>query len=90
LTRAVELLLRKEKVDVNAINQHLNTPLHFATEQGSMAIVELLLGRDGIKLGMASRRLLTPLDKAFSLNHTEIAELLEARGAPANRRPIRH
>jgi ankyrin repeat protein len=82
----VELLLSKEQVDVNAVNQDGNTPLHFATEQGSLETVKMLMARPEIKLGEISKRLYTPLDKAIRLNHKEIAKLLEEHGAPRNLR----
>jgi ankyrin repeat protein len=81
----VQILLSRDKVDVNAVNQERNTPLHFAVDQGSMEIVKMLVEREDIKLGETNRRFLTPLDKATQLGQTEVAEFLESKGAPRNR-----
>jgi ankyrin repeat protein len=85
----VEILLAKDKVDVNAVNQHGNTPLHFAVDQGSLEIVKMLVARADTKVGEINRGFLTPLDKATTLGQTEIAEFLESRGAPRNRTKAR-
>lgn len=75
------LIARGAKID--ARNHDGYTPLHFAAEAGSRAMVELLL-RAGASLQSRTGDGLTPLHCAARGNNRDAAEVLVSKGADLN------
>jgi ankyrin repeat protein len=66
--------------EVNAKDNHGETPLHFACLAGNVAIAKLLISK-GADLNAADSEGSTPLDKAILFNHSQLAGLLVTEGA---------
>ncbi len=98
LKKIVELLLRKENTDINAIDSYWGgTALHIAASNGHKEIVELLLdkgadsnakdnGRDNNTEGVNIVAGFSALQQAARYGHKEVVELLLDRGADINDR----
>ena len=89
-----QLLLLGRGADANRQNDDYMTPLHFASEHGSLEMARLLLDHhDGAKVNAASKRGEAPMHQLFQGsnprvlylgNHLGVAQLLLERGANAN------
>ena len=76
----VRLLLEREEVFVNSIDNESKTALFFAASEGHKAVVELLL-EGGANVDSKNTYGRTPLSYAASGGHKAIVELLLERGA---------
>ena len=64
-----------------------NTPLHYASEKGHLAIVQFLLS-NGVDVDAGDSHNLTPLMLASIKGHVAVVEALLDKGADANHRNI--
>jgi ankyrin repeat protein len=76
----IELLLKREKVDVNLKGGNNQTPLLCAAQRGHEAIVQLLLEK-GADPAAADEDGSTPLHLASGRGHAEVVKLLLEKGA---------
>ncbi|MEG4517237.1 MULTISPECIES: ankyrin repeat domain-containing protein [unclassified Microcoleus] len=79
-TKEVAALLM---LDINAIDQSGNTPLHLAVDRGSQDIAELLIA-NGARVNVRNENGQTPLYRAIAIGHNEIAALLINNGTDVN------
>ncbi|HEY9301636.1 MAG TPA: ankyrin repeat domain-containing protein [Phormidium sp.] len=79
-TKEVAALLM---LDINAIDQSGNTPLHLAVDRGSQDIAELLIA-NGARVNARNANGQTPLYRAIAIGHNEIAALLINNGTDVN------
>ncbi|MBE9123192.1 ankyrin repeat domain-containing protein [Tychonema sp. LEGE 07199] len=79
-TKEVAALLM---LDINAIDQYGDTPLHLAVDQGSQDIAELLIA-NGARVNVRNENGQTPLYRAIAIGHNEIAALLINNGTDVN------
>ncbi|WP_265040104.1 ankyrin repeat domain-containing protein [Wolbachia endosymbiont (group A) of Trypoxylon clavicerum] len=81
-------LLRKEGIDVNAVDVHNNTPLHLAVKKDNIDInvLNALLGAEGINVNVKDEfGEWTPLHWAVSKNRIDkVKALLGAEGIDVN------
>lgn len=69
--------------DVNAADNHHETPLHSAAEQGGVKVAKVLL-EAGAEVDIRDDQGHTPLHSAASWGHVELARVLLAAGADVN------
>jgi adenylate kinase len=67
--------------DVNEQDQHGNTVLHIATQNGHLDIVNFLFTQAGIRVNAQNKKGHTPLHMAIQYNYQEVADVLKAHGA---------
>ncbi|MEG4984677.1 ankyrin repeat domain-containing protein [Microcoleus sp. BR0-C5] len=79
-TKEVAALLM---LDINAIDQSGNTPLHLAVDRGSQDIAELLIA-NGARVNVRNENGQTPLYRAIAIGHNDIAALLINNGTDVN------
>ncbi|MEG4228888.1 ankyrin repeat domain-containing protein [Microcoleus sp. N9_B2] len=79
-TKEVAALLM---LDINAIDQSGDTPLHLAVDRGSQDIAELLIA-NGARVNVRNAKGQTPLYRAIAIGHNEIAALLINNGTDVN------
>ena len=79
-TKEVAALLM---LDINAIDESGNTPLHLAVDRGSQDIAELLIA-NGASVNARNEKGQTPLYRAIAIGHNEIAALLINNGTDVN------
>ncbi|MEG4804154.1 ankyrin repeat domain-containing protein [Microcoleus sp. ARI1-B5] len=79
-TKEVAALLM---LDINAMDQSGNTPLHLAVDRGSQDIAELLIA-NGARVNVRNENGQTPLYRAIAIGHNEIAALLINNGTDVN------
>ncbi|WP_264688145.1 ankyrin repeat domain-containing protein [Wolbachia endosymbiont (group A) of Sympetrum striolatum] len=79
-TEVVNLLLKREDIDVNAISKDGYTPLHLATEKGYIEIVKTLIEGEGDVKAVDKYRN-TPLHLAAKKGRIEIVKTLIEAGA---------
>ncbi|MBD1828763.1 ankyrin repeat domain-containing protein [Microcoleus vaginatus GB1-A2] len=79
-TKEVAALLM---LDINAIDQYGDTPLHLAVDRGSQDIAELLIA-NGARVNVRNANGQTPLYQAIAIGHNEIAALLINNGTDVN------
>lgn len=79
-TEVVNLLLKREDIDVNAISKDGYTPLHLATEKGYIETVKTLIGA-GANVNALDKDKRTPLHNA---KNEETAKALIGAGAKVN------
>ena len=79
-TKEVAALLM---LDINAMDQSGNTPLHLAVDRGSQDIAELLIA-NGARVNVRNANGQTPLYRAIAIGHNEIAALLINNGTDVN------
>ena len=72
----VELLLKKEGININLQNKSNLTALMIASYEGHTAIVELLLKKEGININLQNNFNSTALILASNKGHTAIVKLL--------------
>ena len=82
---AVVLLLFEHEVNIKAVNNKLESPLHLAARWGRLAVAEALLNRSQIwkKANVNARDILgdTPLHLAVRWGHEDLVKLLVDKGA---------
>jgi len=71
--------LIKERSDVNAVNEHGNTPLHYACFWGYDMICEDLLNA-GAQVGIANKDGHTPIEKAKPSLAKRLQDIVERSG----------
>ena len=81
---AVQALLEKNDIDVNAPNDKGETPLHVASKLKDSQIVDLLLAREGVDLEAKDHSGSTPLVNACYHKNLEAAKSLLSHGANPN------
>jgi ankyrin repeat protein len=69
--------------DVNEQDQHGNTPLHIATQNGHLDIVQFLVEQAGIQVNAQNKKGLTSLHMAIQYGYKELAACLQTHGAKA-------
>ena len=74
--KVVELLLKKEGIQVNTPTYVGNTPLHVAARKGHDKVVKLLLKKEGIEVNLANLEGATPLSLAAAKRNGKIVNLL--------------
>ncbi|GFQ94358.1 peptide chain release factor 2 [Trichonephila clavata] len=79
-TGVVNLLLKREDIDVNAINEDGYTPLDLACKKDKAEVVTSLLKRKDINVN-ADENGCTPLHYAAEDGHKEAIDILMAKGA---------
>ncbi|MEG5038185.1 MULTISPECIES: ankyrin repeat domain-containing protein [unclassified Microcoleus] len=79
-TKEVAALLM---LDINAMDEYGNTPLHLAVDRGSQDIAELLIA-NGARVNARNENGQTPLYRAIAIGHNEIAALLINNGTDVN------
>ncbi|MEG4393940.1 ankyrin repeat domain-containing protein [Microcoleus sp. BROC3] len=83
-TKEVAALLM---LDINAMDEYGNTPLHLAVDRGSQDIAELLIA-NGARVNARNANGQTPLYQAIAIGHNDIAALLIKNGADVNNRDM--
>ncbi|CCM09986.1 protein of unknown function [Cardinium endosymbiont cEper1 of Encarsia pergandiella] len=76
--QAVEALLNKPEVDVNAKDKDGDTPLHIAAQEGHVEVVKELLANKGIQVNLQNNNGETPLYTAAYKGHIEVVKILLA------------
>jgi len=79
-TKEVAALLM---LDINAMDEYGNTPLHLAVDRGSQDIAELLIA-NGARVNVRNANGQTPLYQAIAIGHNEMAALLINNGTDVN------
>jgi ankyrin repeat protein len=69
--------------DLDARDETLQTPLHYAALRGHRNVAELLIA-NGADVNAEDNEGITPLHRATEKHHTDVAELLLAKGADVN------
>jgi signal recognition particle subunit SEC65 len=72
----VKLLLEKDGIDVNSMDNYGRTPLSRAAENGHLDVVKLLLDKDSVDVDSKDSGRRTPLSWAVQNRHSEIVKLL--------------
>ncbi|WP_342224629.1 ankyrin repeat domain-containing protein [Spiroplasma endosymbiont of Asaphidion curtum] len=79
----VKELLKYANINVNAMIENVLSPLHYAAENGYLAIVKLLLA-NGADVNAKAKNGATPLHYAAAKGYTEIVKLLLEHGSDIN------
>ena len=79
----VMAFLKKDNINVNAVDEMGLSPLHYACRKGYRDIVKLLLGKDA-DVNQISNTNVTPLHMAVQSGNKEIIQLLSEAGADLN------
>ena len=88
--QAMQEMLESQSVDINGVDNNLETPLFLASWMGHSAAVELLLQNGANVENQASTEYgFTTLIAAVQYGHTDVARLLLEHGADANRENTR-
>ena len=75
-TDIVELLITKYNFDVNSVDNHNQTPVHWASFYGQLNVIKSLCNTGKCDLFIKTKRGNTPLDIARYWGHHEIVEYL--------------
>ena len=75
--------LKKEGINVDAVNEDGFAPLHFACAKGYKDIVKMLLDK-GANASIISNQSITPLHFAAKSGHKEVLQLILDAGADIN------
>ena len=73
---AIKELLKLE-IDINALGEFEQTPLHLAVIKGNLDIIKLLINH-GADLMLVDEKNLTPLDYAIDENNEKIIKYLQS------------
>ena len=79
LMYVVELLLKRQDIQVNLPSSRGDTPLIMATKKGYANIVELFLSKENILVGKANKNGETPISIANKKGHFEVEALLKKK-----------
>ncbi len=79
----VTTFLKKDGINVNAVDEQGMAPIHYACSKGYRDIVKLLLEKEA-DVSMVSNRSVTPLHMAVSSGNKEIIKMLVDAGADVN------
>ena len=79
----VTAFLKKEGIDVNAVDELGFAPIHYVCKKGYRDIVKLLLEKDA-DVNIISNQSITPLHMAVISGNKEIIKLLVDAGADIN------
>ena len=81
----VNVLMEKDNIKLNLIDDESQTPLHLAVQRGNLEIVKVLIERDGIGLNLRDYMHKTPLHLAAECGFLEIVKvLIEKDGVELN------
>ena len=72
----MEILLKKEGIEVNKTNNAGSAPLHGAAYHGHIKVVKLLLKQEGIQINQANYLGNTPISLAAGKRHGKIVDML--------------
>ena len=76
---AAAKVLLDNGADINAVDKHLNTPLHFACLNGNENMVRLLTSYPNL-IQKKNEKSLLPWDVALKSGYTQIIKILESYG----------
>ncbi|GLI67911.1 hypothetical protein VaNZ11_012237 [Volvox africanus] len=76
-----DLVLNEDKMHAEAVDAHLETPLHIAATWGQLGIVRLLVRDHAVNVDPVNWEGWTPFFCAISRSHIEVADFLLSNGA---------